>query len=344
MFCPELSLLAFQRRVLALAEDPRTPLRERLRFLGIVTANLDELYMVRMAELRRAALDDALALAVGDDGLTAAARLAAVEAEVASILSAQARCAERCLQDAVHYGVHLVSWDALDDGARASLVARCREEIQPGLTPLAMTMSPGHPLPHLPHLGLSLAVVFRATGGGEERQRLAEVELPGDVARLMEVPGRRGSVIAIEDVLRANAGMLHPNAAVEGAYLLRVTRGGDLGLDEGAAADLLDAVDSATKRRPMNPAGGGGARDARACAADGAGEPASRGSAARHRGARGSCAGGARAARPAVSRESPIAGRSRAGVSALSCARSRGGWLHARPAARRRGAAGPSSI
>ncbi len=254
MFCPELSLLAFQRRVLALAEDPRTPLRERLRFLGIVTANLDELYMVRMAELRRAALDDALALAVGDDGLTAAARLAAVEAEVASILSAQARCAERCLQDAVHYGVHLVSWDALDDGARASLVARCREEIQPGLTPLAMTMSPGHPLPHLPHLGLSLAVVFRATGGGEERQRLAEVELPGDVARLMEVPGRRGSVIAIEDVLRANAGMLHPNAAVEGAYLLRVTRGGDLGLDEGAAADLLDAVDSATKRRPMNPA------------------------------------------------------------------------------------------
>jgi polyphosphate kinase len=57
MLAAELSLLAFQRRVLAIAEDPRTPLRERLRFIGIVTSNLDEFHMVRIPELRQAAAD-----------------------------------------------------------------------------------------------------------------------------------------------------------------------------------------------------------------------------------------------------------------------------------------------
>jgi polyphosphate kinase len=250
----ELSLLAFQRRVLALAEDPRTPLRARLRFLGIVTSNLDELYMVRMPELRRAARD-----ASGDrraqrseDGLDHASRFALVEREVEAILAAQSRCANECLRAAAAAGAKLVRWSALAAGQQAQLRERCRDEMQPLLVPMAMTMSPGHPLPHLPHLGLQLAVVFRRNPGAEPH--LAELELPHDVARLLAVPGSPGSVIAIEEVLRANVDLLYPNAHVDGAHLFRVTRAGELALDEEDADDLLVAVSEATGRRATNPA------------------------------------------------------------------------------------------
>ncbi|MBL0172068.1 MAG: polyphosphate kinase 1 [Gemmatimonadaceae bacterium] len=253
----ELSLLAFQRRVLSLAEDPSVPLLERLRFLGIVTSNIDELYMVRMAELRLAALDERAAgehaaLPTFGESHTASARLEAVEHELAEILAAQSRCADQCLREAARAGVGLLTWDALTGAEREALRTRYLEEIQPDLMPHAITLSPGHPLPHLPHLGLFVAVVFRAAAG--ERARLAEHELPGDVPRLLPVPGRPDSVIAIEDVLRANAHLLHPNAVVDGTYLFRVTRGGDLRILEEDSGDLLGAVASAAERRPNNPA------------------------------------------------------------------------------------------
>jgi len=248
---PELSLLAFQRRVLALAEDTRTPLLERLRFLGIVTSNIDELYMVRMAELRVAAAN-----ASDDphhaDGYSAITRLAAVEQQIAELLAAQSRCAATCLREAEAHGVRMLGWAALTDDERATLSDHYLDEIQPGLSPFAMTLSPGVPLPHLPHLGLFVAILYR--GEGSTRTHLTEHELPRDLPRMLPVPGRNGAVIAIEEVLRANAHLLYPNAIVEGAYLFRVTRGGDLHLHEDHASDLLNAVASATERRLHNPA------------------------------------------------------------------------------------------
>ncbi|MEP6618331.1 MAG: polyphosphate kinase 1 [bacterium] len=246
---PELSLIAFQRRVLAIAEDPDTPLRARLRFLGIVSSNVDELYMVRMASLRR----DAVARrAPGEDGLTGEERLSRVEREIAALLHAQSRCAEECLRAAEAVGTHIVAWSDLSEPERDAMRTRCRDEIHPGLTPLAMTLSPGHPLPHLPHLGLLLAVVFRREVGGTSH--LAELELPIDVPRLLPIPGRVGAVITIEELLRANVDLLHPNAHVESAHLFRVTRCGDLALDEEGAESLLSAVADATERRPFNAA------------------------------------------------------------------------------------------
>ena len=248
----ELSLLAFQRRVLALAENADTPLLERLRFLGIVTSNIDELYMVRMAELRRAAADEKTALSPHGDGHSAQSLLAAVDHEIADILAAQTRCATQCLRDAAAYGVQLLSWRELTVTERDAMRARYLEEIQPDLLPMAITLSPGIPLPHLPHLGLFVAIVYRAANG--TRTHLAEHELPMDAPRLLPVPGRAGALIAIEEVLRANAQLLYPNAVVEGAYLFRVTRGGDLHLHDDHASDLLLAVSSASERRPHNPA------------------------------------------------------------------------------------------
>lgn len=239
----ELSLLAFQSRVLALAEDHAVPLLERLRFLGIVTSNIDELYMVRMAELRRAAVDE--------PGL-ATERLMAVERGIEALIWRQSRCATNCLREAERVGVRLLSWRELTIDEQHLLRVQYLEEIQPDLRPLAITLSPGHPLPHLPHLGLFLAVLFRLAPG--ERLRLAEHDLPGDMPRLLAVPDRAGAVIAIEEVLRANAHLLHPGTIVESAYLFRVTRGGDLPLMDDETGSLLGAVALATERRVHNPA------------------------------------------------------------------------------------------
>ncbi len=250
---PELSLLAFQRRVLALAEDPRVPLRERLRFLGIVTSNMDELYMVRMAELRLATLDSAVARATDHgDGITAHERLQAVEAEIADILRAQARCAGECVRAAEACGVSLRMWSALTATEQRALHQHYLRDIQPALSPMDITLSPGVPLPHLPHLGLFVAVVYRAPGS--TRAHVAEHEVPVDMPRLLPVPGRAGAVILLEEVLRANVHALYPHTGVDGAYLFRVTRGGDLHLHDDHAGDMLGAVADATARRPQNPA------------------------------------------------------------------------------------------
>ncbi len=239
----ELSLLAFQSRVLALAEDHAVPLLERLRFLGIVTSNIDELYMVRMAELRRAAFDEK-----GQ----ATERLQAVERGIDALLVRQSACATDCLREAERLGVRLLSWSELTIDEQHLLRVRYLEEIQPDLRPLAITLSPGHPLPHLPHLGLFLAVLYRRSPG--ERVHLAEHDLPGDMPRLLAVPDRAGAVIAIEEVLRANAHLLHPGTIVDSAYLFRVTRGGDLPMMDDETGSLLGAVALATERRVHNPA------------------------------------------------------------------------------------------
>jgi polyphosphate kinase len=247
---PELSLLAFQSRVLTLAEDTRTPLRERLKFLWIVSANLDEFFMVRMAGLRRAAREQYEEQC--DDGLTRGEQLQLIAEHVSSINERQARCLEDCLASLGDYGVRIVAWDEIDDSQRAELRAECREQIYPSLTPMAMTLSPGHPLPHLPHLTLALAVVLRDPTTG--RIHLAELELPSDIPRFLPVPGKPGHVIAIEEVVRSNIDLVYPDGRIEGTYVFRVTRGGDLDLDEEAADDLIEAVASAAERRHHNPA------------------------------------------------------------------------------------------
>ncbi len=206
--------------------------------------------MVRMPELRAEAA--IAANEPGDDGLVPRERLARVDAAIDALLEEQTRCAADCLAAAATHGVHVRAWHELAPEVQRVLTAQCVDEILPALTPLAMTLSPGHPLPHLPHLGLSLAVVFRHAPGATPH--LAETELPADVARLLPVPGAEHDFIPLEEVLRANAHLVHPNVQVESAHLFRVTRRGELALNELEADDLLSAVATATERRPGNPA------------------------------------------------------------------------------------------
>ncbi|HEX2723956.1 MAG TPA: polyphosphate kinase 1 [Gemmatimonadaceae bacterium] len=247
---PELSLLAFQSRVLAIAEDKRTPLAERLRFLGIVSSNIDEFFMVRMAGLRRAAREESEEQC--DDGLTRGEQLQLIGEHVAALTRRQSVCADECLHELEPHGIRILSWQDLDEAQRIALRAECREQIHPSLTPMAMTLSPGHPLPHLPHLTLALAVVRRDPV--TRRLHLAELELPTDSPRFIPVPGRDGDFVTLEEVVRSNIDLVYPGGEVESVYAFRVTRGGELALDEESSEDLIDAVDDAARKRSLNPA------------------------------------------------------------------------------------------
>ena len=246
---PELSLLAFNSRVLAIAEDKSIPLGERLKFLGIVSANIDEFFMIRMAGLRRAAREQSEEQC--DDGLTRGEQMRLIRETVAEMTERQAVCSADCLGELSKIGVRILKWQDLNESQRESLRDTCREQIYPSLTPMAMTLSPGHPMPHLPHLSLALAVVMR--NPETRRLHLAELELPDDSPRLMPVPGRDHEYVTLEEIVRANIDLVYPSGGVDSVHVFRVTRGGDLALNEEEADDLIDAVDDATKKREMNP-------------------------------------------------------------------------------------------
>jgi len=249
---PEASLLGFQQRVLSLADDDRTPLRERLRFLSIVAANVDEFFMVRMAGLLAAAGAPPSDGDTRGDGMSAAEDLAAVNAAVGEITAQQASTFERCAAALAAIDVRIVTWDALAPEHQAGLRDRFRDEIQPLLTPFAMTLSPGHPLPRLGHLSLAMALILRQRSGGPPR--FAELELPANLPRFFMMPGANpgsGSrfVVPVEEVIRGNLGALYPDLTVEHAYGFRVTRSAELQIDEEHADDLLDEVARASATR-----------------------------------------------------------------------------------------------
>jgi polyphosphate kinase len=243
---PEISLLSFQHRVLTLAEDHATPIRERLRFLSIVSANVDEFFMVRLARLSAfgGAPEEP-----SDDGLTPAEQLAAITESVAAISLRKSRCLRECYDVLAARSIRICSWSELSESQRETLRGRFRTEIQPLLTPFAMTLSPGHPLPRLSHLSLSLAIVLRNRAGGPPR--FAELELPASVPRFFDVTEGAGHVfVALEDVVRGNLDTIYPSdVGVEQSFVFRVTRTAELALDEAGADDLLDEVERATALR-----------------------------------------------------------------------------------------------
>ena len=246
----DLGLVAFQERVLAMAENAAVQLPERLTFLAIVAANIDELHTVRVAGLRLAAQD--LTEEEADDGLTAREQLELVVARLRVLAVRQARCCRECLSLLPAQGLRLVAWAQLSPAQQLVLTERFRDEILPALTPFAVTLSPGHPLPHLQHLTLSMAVTTRDTP--RSAPHFTELTLPPGLPRFLAVASTEHvrCVVALEEVVRGNLATLYPHGVVEQAHLFRVTRGGRLPLDEAGTEDMLEAVATAAGARPRN--------------------------------------------------------------------------------------------
>jgi polyphosphate kinase len=242
----ELSWLAFNHRVLEEAMDATNPLLERLKFATIVASNLDEFFMVRVAALKNE-IDEG---DTGPDhaGLTPAQQLAAISERAHEMVERlYATLMQEILPPLAERGVRLLGYAELEAAARATLARHFRDEVLPALTPLAIDAS--RPFPMLSGLSLNLALLLEA-GEGEDAPRLAVVQVPGRLPRLVRPLGADGNVFTfLEDVIRAELGALFPGQKVLEAAVFRISRDAEMELDDEGGGDYLEVLEEELRKR-----------------------------------------------------------------------------------------------
>ena len=243
-FNREMSWLAFNRRVLEEARNLAHPLLERLRFLSISGANLDEFFMTRVAGLTGQTLRGIEDLSM--DGRTPGQQLEAIAAEADALVVAQQEewiILREALGD---HGLEVIGAGELSATEAEWLAAQFREQILPVLTPQAI--DPSHPFPFIPNRGFSL--VFTLEHGKRREQVIEVLMIPSTLARFLRLPdeGKGVRFIAIEAVITAHFDQLFPGFTkiADGAF--RLLRDSDIEVDD-EAEDLIRYFRSAIKRR-----------------------------------------------------------------------------------------------
>jgi polyphosphate kinase len=238
----DLSWLDFNARVLGLADEPAVPLLERLKFLAIFSANLDEFFMVRVAGLAGRVAAGLGAATPG--GLEPVAQLKAIRARVLELVSQAAVTFEALMPALAEAGIQFGDSGGIADGHRDELGQRFEEQLFPVLTPLAV--DPGHPFPYISNLSLNLAVMVRDERDGE--RRFARVKVPPLLSRF-QVTADGSTLYPLEQVIAEHLHLLFPGMVIESAHPFRVTRNADLMVGEEEADDLLAAVEMQLRQR-----------------------------------------------------------------------------------------------
>ena len=238
------SWLQFNRRVLDESLNPNHPLLERVRFLSISAANLDEFFMVRVAGLAGQVREGIVMRS--PDGLTPEQQLERILAEVTLLQEDQQMSFAALSQLMREQGIEIVKADALRKDEKAWLETHFLESIFPVLTPLSI--DPAHPFPFIPNLGFSMALQLRNLRDGEEMAAL--LRLPVALRRYILMPEQRGKTrfIALETLVNCFIGKLFPGYEVKGAGTFRIIRDSDIEVEE-EAEDLVRLFESALKRR-----------------------------------------------------------------------------------------------
>ena len=251
----ELSWLEFDRRVLEEAEDSTVPLLERIKFLAIVSSNLDEFFMVRVAGLkRRIRANDGT---TGPDGLTATQTLAAVAERARRLSDEQHRCFLEQLEPLLAAeGVRLLSPAELTPEQEKFLDAYFHRTVMPVVTPLAI--DPGHPFPHLGNRSLCLiASLTPSTPCALPQAALSVVHIPTQVVpRFVPLPAPAGeyAFILLEHVIRLYLPRIYRGYTINSCHAIRVTRDADLTAPGGRDEDLLLAIEESLRDRRMGTA------------------------------------------------------------------------------------------
>jgi polyphosphate kinase len=242
----ELSWLEFDGRVLEEAMDASNPLLERLKFATIVASNLDEFFMVRVAALK----NDLLEGDVSPDlaGLSPGQQLQEISVRAHDIVERLYRTiSSEILPALAERGIRIIPVADLDATQRAAVSRHFRDEVLPALTPLAIDVS--RPFPMLSGLSLNLGLLL-APGDGEEQPRLAVVQVPARLPRLVRPAGvGPNSYVFLEDVIRAELPALFPGQTVLEAAAFRVSRDAEVELDDEGGQDYLEAIEEELKKR-----------------------------------------------------------------------------------------------
>ena len=246
---PELSLLQFQRRVLEEVRDERNPLLERVKFLTILSSNLDEFFMVRVAGLLQQIESGVQEPSI--DGRRPGAQLEAIRVSVTNIVDEAYETYHQGLRpELAAAGIAIADYESLGPAERRNLDTYFWETVYPVLTPLAFDR--GRPFPHISSLSLNLAVVVRDSDGADH---FARVKVPDTISQLVPVTkdphdtaGAR--VFAwLEQVILANLHFLFPGLEIVEAHPFHVTRDAEVAIKEIETDDLLATIEDAVWQR-----------------------------------------------------------------------------------------------
>ena len=241
----ELSWLEFNERVLEQARDASHPLLERVKFLAITAANLDEFFMIRISttlkKLREGVED------VAPDGYNTEQQLEAMRTRARRMVQDQALVWNELRTELGANEITLLDPGEWTPEVREYLSGYFSREISPVLTPLAF--DPGHPFPFISNLSKNFAVVVRHGN----RTKFARVKVPDVLPRFIPIPESVSratglSFAFVEDVVRANIHELFPGTQVKGTHLFRIVRDTDLEIAQDEADDLLESVDRSLRQ------------------------------------------------------------------------------------------------
>jgi polyphosphate kinase len=246
-FNRELSLLHFHQRVLGEALDPENPLLERLKFLSIVSSNLDEFFMIRVSGLKET-LDESVT-ELSPDGMTPEEQLQEIRKAVLPMIKEQARCLNEQIFPALREaGITIASYGELSEDEKEAIDSFFVEKVMPVLTPLAVDRS--HPFPFISPLSLNLGLIVEAPPEPSPADppkfkfepRFVRIKVPSVMPRLIPVGSSRTKFILQEDLIEANINKLFPGMWPGKCYRFRVTRDADFDIREEEASDLLSLI------------------------------------------------------------------------------------------------------
>ena len=242
----ELSQIEFNFRVLAQAQDPATPLLERVRFLCICSSNIDEFFEIRIAALKLGGTT------VGPDALSTLETLQRVRARALELLEEQYRLWNRTLRPALAAeGIQVLLRDEWNAKQRRWLQGYFQNEILPVLSPLGL--DPAHPFPRILNKSLNLAVLLKGKDAFGREGNMALVRAPRSLPRVIRLPAELSDgsqdFVLLSGVLQEFVEELFPGMQVKGSYQFRVTRNSELSLDEDETENLAHAMKEELQER-----------------------------------------------------------------------------------------------
>ena len=244
----ELSWLEFNQRVLDEALDASNPLLERVKFFIITSSNLDEFFEVRVAGLKQQIESDVVERSV--DGKTASETFRAIRRRVRAMIEQQYRCwRDELLPALAKNQIHLLDYEHLEATDRTWVEQYYRANVRPVLTPLGI--DPSHPFPQLLNKSLNIVVQLEITRDGETDRRLAVVQVPRVLPRLVRLPREddRRDFIYLGHLIGHYLADLFPGTKILGFWHFRVTRNSELYIDEADVNNLLKAVENELHNR-----------------------------------------------------------------------------------------------
>jgi polyphosphate kinase len=240
----ELSLLEFNRRVLAQARDTDVPLLERLFYLCIANSNMDEFFEIRVAGLKQQV--EYGTGQRGPDGLSPSEQLSQISKTAHELVAEQYDVLNTHILPALSQAdIHILLSGDWNQKQKDWIKNYFNRELLPVLSPVGL--DPAHPFPQVLNKSLNFIVTLEGKDAFGRNSAVAIVQAPRALPRLIQLPpscaSHKYDFVFLSSVIYRHAGDLFPGMKVTGCYQFRVTRNADLTLQEEEAGDLLHAIE-----------------------------------------------------------------------------------------------------